>query len=407
MDDYWHRPRLVDACSPTEQAVGQDSPAEYFEAVIEGIMPVPTGDLADWMDTPCDAVVLPAFEANSLRLEGTEYEGRLSEYVKKLHSRNERADGDMVFGAAVQPHSDDDDDEDGWHIDTRIAAYTEQAAAIEKAGFDFLHIFDVEDLAEGRAALLAAVEVTRLPVIVSVVCDEYGMVGDTDVMACLAVYQSIGCTAFGISAYNRADVCAEQTARIYPYAKVPLFVKLDAYEQEGYEHTLLSPGKYASNARTCLEAGAKTVFTGAGAVAEYAKLAGIEMASFDSSQITAEPKDDEAILSATLREVHFIDLLLDISRPLYVGTDLDDAIYEVEQSGCEAVKIHLRDVDDFELFAESLYMLELPLCLSADDLSLFERATMLYSGRAIYDGTCDFDDDELKLVLRRYGVIDL
>ncbi|HWP80111.1 MAG TPA: homocysteine S-methyltransferase family protein [Candidatus Acidoferrum sp.] len=405
MEDYWPKPHLVDACAPTEQAVGEDSSARYFEAVVEGIVPIPTGDLADWMDTPCDAVVLPAFEANRQRLEGTGYEGRLAEYAAKLLSRSERADGEMVFGAAVRPCPDPEETE--WHIDRRIAAYAEQAAAIEGAGFDFIQIFDMQDLTEGRAALLAAKEATDLPVIVSASCDEDGMVGETDVMACLAVCQGIGCAAFGLSCYNRPDVAAQQLARLYPYAAVPLFVKLDAYEQDGYDRTLMSPGRYAAHVRSCLEAGAKSIFTGAGAVAEYAQLAGIELAGFSQDQVTAGPKEDEVILSATSREAHFIDPMLDISEPLFVGPGLDEDIYDAEQSGVDAVKIHLREVDDIELFSESLYMLSLPLCLSADDLSLFERAAMLYPGRALYDGTCDFEDDELRPILEKYGVIEL
>ncbi len=405
MEDYWQKPRMADACAPTEQVVGEESAAQYFEAVVEGTLPIPTGDLADWMGTPCDAVVLPAFEANRLQLEGTGYENRLSEYAGKLLTRSERADGKMVFGAAIRPCVNPEETE--WHIDHRIAAYSEQADAIEQAGFDFLHIFDMQDLSEGRAALLAAHEATRLPVIVSAACDEDGMVGETDVMACLAVCQGIGCAAFGLSCYNRPDIAQQQLARLYPYASVPLFVKLDAYEQDGYEKTLVSPGKYASHVRGCLEAGATSIFTGAGAVAEYAQLAGIELAEFSESQITAGPKKEGVILSATSREAHFIDPMLDISEPLYVGTELDEDIYDAEQSGVDAIKVHLREVDDIELFAESLYMLDLPLCLSADDLSLFERAAMLYPGRALYDGTCDFEDEELRPILEKYGVIEL
>lgn len=405
MEDYWHRRHLADACATTEQAVGEDSPVRYFEAVVEGTLPIPTGDLADWLDTPCDAVVLPAFEANRLRLEGTGYEGRLTEYAAKLLTRSELADGEMVFGAAILPCHDPDEIER--HIDRRIAAYAEQATALERAGFDFLQIFDMQDLPEGRAALLAAREATRLPVIVSVSCDEDGMVGEADVMACLAVCQGIGCAAFGLSCYNRPDVVEEQLARLYPYAAVPLFAKLDAYEQDGFEKNLMSPGRFAAHVRSCLESGATSIFTGAGAVAEYAQLAGIEFAGFSECQITTGPKDEEAILSATSREAHFIDPLLDISEPLFVGTGLDEAIYDIEQSGVDAVKIHLREVDDIELFSESLYMLSLPLCLSADDLTLFERAAMLYPGRALYDGTCDFEEEKLRPILEKYGVIEL
>ncbi len=401
MDDGRWQLKLVDAATPTKHVVGLESAEQYYKSVTDASLTIATGELAEWADTTSDGALLPFI--SSVELEQSERWDEIEQYAKKLLAACLRTDRDMTFGAAIYPQKRDIEE----HTDLRFAHYAREAMVAVEVGFEFLHIFDATSLEEGRAALLAAKESGDIPVFVSFSCDEEGMVGECDLLAALAVMQSLGCDMFGISCYNMPSVVIGQIARLYPYATVPLFAKLDAYETEGYESALMSPGKFGAYTRLALEAGAQVIFTGAGASGEYAKAVRTEIEGFKESDITAEEKDKEALLSATPKEVHFIDPMLDISEPIYVGTSLDEDIFEAEEEGYTAVKIHLRDVDDFEMFEESLYMLELPLCLSADDLSLFERAAMIYPGRAIYDGTCDFDERELAEVIKRYGIIEL
>ena len=61
--------------------------------------------------------------------------------------------------------------------------------------------------------------------------------------------------------------------------------------------------------------------------------------------------------------------------------------------------------DDLDIFAEHQYAVRDALCLWADVPELMEKALRLYQGRAFYDGTGELDEDFLREMSRKYGLV--
>ena len=76
-----------------------------------------------------------------------------------------------------------------------------------------------------------------------------------------------------------------------------------------------------------------------------------------------------------------------------------------EESPQGALKIAILDEDDLDLFAENQYAVKDALCLWSDVPELLEGALRLYQGRAFWDGTGDLEEDFLREMSRKYGLI--
>ena len=69
------------------------------------------------------------------------------------------------------------------------------------------------------------------------------------------------------------------------------------------------------------------------------------------------------------------------------------------------LKVILQDEDDLALFLANQYMIRDALCLSAPTPELLERALRGYHGRVFYDGTDDFEPEQLAPLVRKYGLV--
>ena len=208
-------------------------------------------------------------------------------------------------------------------------------------------------LSTARAAVLAADELGH-SCSVSFVCDENGeMPTGGDVLAALIVMEGMGVKSFGLCCSE--EVAGEQLARLAACASVPLFW------MEGEERH------------------------------EFA--------------YTVTPADPDMIPCAGCAEARFISADVDLCAEIECSPDLLEDIIAAEDEPGGALKIMILEEDDLDIFAEHQYAVRDALCLWADVPELMEKALRLYQGRAFYDGTGELDEDFLREMTRKYGLV--
>lgn len=348
-------------------------------------------------------LLAPTFGANRASLERHGIMGRVGEYNRRLVELTRQAAGEGVLvagdlapaGLALIPFGESSFEE-------LVAVYTEQAAALEGAGVDLFMLETMTNMAEARAAVLACRSVSDKPVWVTFTCDDEGRTpAGTDVLAALIVMQGMGVSAFGINCASPADT-AEQLERLTPYASVPLIAKPSA----GLPGACCAPEELAGFVPRYAAAGAR-IFggccgTGPAHVAALVRAVGqVDFAAFRPVE-----RDPDVIPCASEKEARFITPDVDVGETIECSPDLMEDILEAEEISPQgALKIAILEEDDLDIFAENQYVVKDALCLWSDVPELLEKALRLYQGRAFWDGTEDLDEDFLREMAERYGLV--
>ena len=110
-----------------------------------------------------------------------------------------------------------------------IDVYKEQIRVLDQAGVDLLVVETMMSLQETRAALIAAKEVSSLPVIVSLTfeSDNKTLFG-TDPMTAMLVLQALGADVVGTNCSTGPDQMCEVVRQMKQVAKIPVLAKPNA-----------------------------------------------------------------------------------------------------------------------------------------------------------------------------------
>lgn len=351
-------------------------------------------------------LLAPTFGANRARLEPFGLADRVEEYNGRLAALSRQAAGEGILvagdlsptGLPTAPFGEG-------VFETLLDVYTEQAAALERAGVDLFVIETMVSMAEARAALLAVKRVSRRPVWVSFTCDEEGRTPTgTDVLAALIVMQGMGADAFGLNCSYGPEAMLEQLERLTPYAAVPLIAKPNAgLPGEG----LCSPQALAAYVPAFARAGVRLFGGCCGTTPAHVAALRSALAEAEISPFVPAEHDPDVIPCASEREARFITPDVDVGETIPCTPNLLEEILEAEEERPQgALKISILREDDLDLFAENQYAVQDALCLWTDVPELLERALRLYQGRAFWDGTAgEIEAEFLAEMSRRYGLI--
>ena len=137
--------------------------------------------------------------------------------------------------------------------------FAEQARAAHEAGCDLIFLETFADLLEAKAALLACVENTPLPVFATMTFGEDGrsFMGTTPAIAATTL-SALGASAVGINCSLGPAETAPLVTQMAPYARCPLMVQPNAglprMDADGS-----TPGEFAQAMRGILAAGARVI----------------------------------------------------------------------------------------------------------------------------------------------------
>ena len=348
-------------------------------------------------------LLAPTFGANRASLERRGITGQVGEYNRRLVELTRQAAGEGVLvagdlapaGLALVPFGESSFEE-------LVAVYTEQAAALEAAGVDLFVLETMTGMADARAAVLACRSVSDKPVWVTFTCDDEGRTpAGTDVLAGLIVMQGMGVAAFGLNCTNPQDT-AEQLERLTPYASVPLIAKPSA----GLPGACCTPEELAALAPRYAAAGARIFGGCCGTTEEHIAALGRTTAQVDFTAFPPVERDPDVIPCASEKEARFITPDVDVGETIECTPDLMEDILAAEETSPQgALKIAILEEDDLDIFAENQYVVKDALCLWSDVPELLEKALRLYQGRAFWDGTGDLEEEFLRRMARRYGLV--
>ncbi len=148
-------------------------------------------------------------------------------------------------------------------FDDAYELFAEQVRAATAAGADLFIIETMADLAEAKAALLAAKECSNLPVFVTMTFDEDGrtFLGTTPEVAAVTL-SALGANVVGINcSLGPADV-APLVARMLPWASCPVMVQANAglpHVENGRTLYSIEPEEYCAAVAGMLDAGVTVV----------------------------------------------------------------------------------------------------------------------------------------------------
>ena len=351
-------------------------------------------------------VYAPTFGANRQKLEEHGIFNRVEEYNTGLVALSKQAaDGRAWVAGDISPTGRFLAPLGDASFEELVDIYTEQAAALEKAGVDLFAVETMMTLSDARAAVLAIRSVSEKPIFVTFTCDESGRtLSGTDVTAALVVLQGMGVSAFGLNCSTGPDKMLVQLSRLRDYARVPLIAKPNAGMPAVVNGTTVygcTPEEFVAYADEMVQAGVGIFGGCCGTTDEY--IAALVRTLKDKSFVPPAPKNADMLPASTEK----IPVLLPVDAPhgavLQAKSDMEDALAEAMEEQEPVAAIKIGSWEDVDALADWQYAISKPLCLVCDEAELLEAALRVYQGRALYEGS--LSEEALLPLCGRYGLL--
>ncbi|WP_276915513.1 homocysteine S-methyltransferase family protein [Parvibacter caecicola] len=214
-----------------------------------------------YVEAGADCITTNTFNANLLKLEGSG--ATVAEVYAAAAAIAREAGAPLVAGdigptgALLQPLGP-------LGFDEAYDIFAEQARAAEAAGCQLIVVETFSDLLEAKAALLACLENTALPVLCSMTFGEDGrtFMGTTPAIAA-ATLSAMGASAVGLNCSLGPAELAELLRQMAPYARCPLMVQPNAglprVNERGETVFDVGPDEFSAAMEGILAAGAAVV----------------------------------------------------------------------------------------------------------------------------------------------------
>ncbi len=312
-------------------------------------------------------------------------------------------------------------------FDDAYELFARQARAATAAGADLFIVETMADLAEAKAALLAVVENSDLPVFVTMTFAEDGrtFLGTTPEVAAVTL-SSLGADAVGINCSLGPRDLLPLVEQMLPWAKCPVMVQANAglpRVEDGVTVFDVHPAEYCEAVAQMLDAGVTIVGGCCGTAPEYT--AGERALLADRRPAVREVRDwfcvagPQQICSLRMGQVGVIGERINptgkkkMKEALRSGNHdyvMGEAIAQTE-AGAQMLDVNagLPEIDEratmMELVAELQGVSMLPLQIDASDPDVIEAAVRSYPGKALINST-NGKDEVLRAVLpiaKHYG----
>ena len=307
-------------------------------------------------------------------------------------------------------------------FDEAYELFAEQARAAQEAGADLIVIETMTDLLEAKAACLACLECSELPVVATMTFGEDGCTFlGTSPEICAMTLSALGVQAVGINCSLGPDALAPLLVRMAPFARVPLMVQANAGlpRIEGNETVFdVSPDDYAQAATALLDAGATIVGGCCGTTPDYiARLRAMvdvrtPSASHDARAFAICSAQRSLVMPAGKPFAAVIGERINptgkkrLKEALRTG-DFDYAVGEaIDQAelGADAldVNVGLPELDEPRVLVDVMERIQavcdLPLQIDSSDVEAVECAVRRYAGKPLINST-NGKEESLRAVL--------
>lgn len=294
-------------------------------------------------------------------------------------------------------------------FDEAYDLFAQQARAAQAAGADLFVVETMTDLLEAKAAVLACLECTELPVVATMTFGEDGCTFlGTSPEICAMTLSALGVQAVGINCSLGPDALAPLLARMAPFARVPLMVQANAglpRIEGGRTLYDIDAEAYAHAAEALLDAGATVVGGCCGTSPDY--IARIRALVNTRVPMPPQARDAHAFAVCSAQKT----LVMQAGKPYanIIGErinptgkkrlkealrsgDFDYAVGEAldqAELGADAldVNVGLPELDEPRVLVEVIERIQavcdLPLQIDSSDPEAVRRAVRRYAGKAL------------------------
>ncbi len=388
---------------------------------------------SEYLAAGSDIVLAPTFGANRIKLKNfglerktTEINQRLAELSLEVARKQKRlVAGDVgPTGIFYQPFGE-------ILVEEGLDIFREQISALVKAGVDLIVIETQIDIQETRLALLAAKEVSDVPVITSMTFDEsQRTLTGSDPLVCLNIVQSLGADGFGINCSAGPDKMLAVAKRVCAQAQIPVLVKPNAglpVIQKGETVFPMSPAEFAGYAEPFWECGVAMLGGCCGTTPEH-------IAQTAHAVRGKNPQDRPTPLDAVILSSARSNIVLQRTpeSPLRVIGErinptgkaalqeelkagklelLKSFAREQKEKGADIldVNVGMPGINEKEVMLRAIRELavisDLPLCIDSSNPEVIAAALRFYPGRVLVNSLSG-EEEKLKHilpVLKKYG----
>ena len=219
-----------------------------------------------YLESGTDILYAPTFTCNRIKLNEYGLADDLEDMNRRLVQLSKRAveaaghglvAGDITMtGEMLYPMGK-------LQFEELVDVYKEQIKVLDDNGCDLLVVETMMSLAETRAAVIAANEVSDLPIIASLTFNEDGRtLYGTDPVTAVNVLQNLGVAAIGVNCSTGPDKMVDLVRQMKKIAFIPVFAKPNAGMPELIDDKSvyrMTPEEFALDMKMIIEAGANMV----------------------------------------------------------------------------------------------------------------------------------------------------
>lgn len=356
----------------------------------------------EYLDAGCTVITTNTFGANSLKFNNVEEIVTAGVNLAKKSIENYNREVFVALdigplGRLLEPCGD-------LPFEEAYNLFKEQVIAGENAGADLVLIETMGDLYEIKAAVLAAKENTNLPVLVSMIFDEKGiLLTGADIKTAVVTLEGLGVDGIGMNCGLGPDQMLELLKEMKEYSSTPIFIQPNAglpVSVNGKTTYNVTPEEFAEKQLQILKNGASTLGGCCGTTPEHIK-AMIDLCK--NEEITKISKKNYTAVSSYSKTVFFDEI------PVIIGERINptgkkllkealrnndmDYIYREGVSQADAgahildVNVGLPEIDEPFMMVNAVKglqsILDLPLQIDTSDTVAMEKALRIYNGKSM------------------------
>lgn len=377
-----------------------------------------------YLDAGCNIISTNTFGANSLKFDNvTEIITKAVEIAKNtIEESNKNAFVALdvgPLGKLLKPYGD-------LEFQTAYDLYKEQVIAGKNAGADLILIETMGDLYEIKSAILAAKENTDLPVLVSMIFDEKGiLLTGADIKTAVITLEGLGVDGIGMNCGLGPDQMLELLKEMKKYSSTPIFVQPNAglpVSINGVTTYNVTPDEFAQKQLEILKNGACALGGCCGTTPDHIK-AMIDLCK--NEQITKISKKQITAVTSYSKTVIFEN------KPIIIGERINptgkkmlkealrnndmDYIYRegVTQADAGAdvldVNVGLPEIDEPTMMQNAVLglqsILNTPLQIDTSDSVAMEKALRIYNGKPMVNSVNGKEKvmEEVFPLVKKYG----
>jgi len=378
----------------------------------------------EYLGSGCDVITTNTFGANSYKLNNTHY--TVEELVGSAVRIARKVAGDNLVALDIGPIGQLMAPLGILSFDNAYETFAEQIKIGAREGADIILIETMTDIHEAKAAILAAKENSKLPIICTMSYQSDGRtLTGTDPITMVNVLQSLGVDVLGVNCSLGPNEMLPLVSEILKYSRVPVIVQPNAGLPKiinGETVFDITPHTFAEYAKLMAEMGVTILGGCCGTTCHHIKAIKNEIKNLnpvkrDVQRITAVSSSSLTVILG--EEIKIIGerinptgkkKLKEALKNNNMDYILEEAINQ-RDAGADIldVNVGLPEIDELEVMKNTIRELQsvvnLPLQIDSVRCDVIEAAVRMYNGKPLINSVNGKEDvmEAIFPIVKKYG----